>query len=92
MDNRTVIGVTLRAKNNSSEKSLLETWKNKYIEIIEDPDLVAGHAVAPLEHVWESRLALRRLKDMPHLRAIAVATGRPSNFPEPIYVGPGFDS
>jgi len=57
-----------------------------------DLELVGGHAIAPLEHVWGSKVALQRPKDLPDLELIAKATGRSNILPAPIYLGPFLDS
>ncbi len=53
---------------------------------------VDGHALAPLDHVWGSKVALQRPKDLPDLRLIAAETGRSTVFPAPIYTGPFLNS
>ena len=55
-------------------------------------EIIWGHAVAPLDHVWESKVALQRPKDIPDLSIIARATGRSFILPAPIYQGPYLDS
>ncbi len=57
-----------------------------------DLELVGGHALAPLDDVWGSKVALQRPKDLPDLHLIATETGRSTNFPAPIYTGPFLDS
>lgn len=58
----------------------------------EDPELFAGHACAPLDHVWGSKVALQRPKDLSDLYAIAKITGQSTFFPPPVYTGPYQDS
>lgn len=55
-------------------------------------ELIGGHAVAPLDDVWGSKVALQRPKDMRDLRLIARATGRSMAIPTPAYEGPFLDS
>ena len=55
-------------------------------------DEIEGLRLAPLDDVWESKLALQRPKDIPHLQEIARFTGRSLNFPAPVYIGPFYDS
>lgn len=57
-----------------------------------DLELVGGHAIAPLDDVWGSKVALQRPKDLPDLALIAQATGRSTVLPAPIYKGPYLDS
>lgn len=57
-----------------------------------DLELIAGHACAPLDDVWGSKVALQRPKDMPDLMAIARHTGRSTLLPAPTYRGPFVDS
>lgn len=57
-----------------------------------DLELIGGHACAPLDDVWESKVALQRPKDLPDLIAIAKHTGRSPVLPAPIYQGPYLDS
>lgn len=57
-----------------------------------DLELIGGHACAPLDDVWGSKVALQRPKDIPDLTAIAEYTGRSTVLPAPIYQGPYLDS
>lgn len=58
----------------------------------DDLELIGGHAVMPLDHVWDSKVALQRPKDLPDLAIIAKETGRSQVLPAPIYQGPYLDS
>ena len=55
-------------------------------------EVIGGHAVVPLDHVWGSKAALQRPKDIPDLMLIADATGRSRTLPAPLYKGPFLDS
>lgn len=57
-----------------------------------DLELFGGHAVAPLDDVWKSKVALQRPKDLPDLYVIAKHTGRSMLLPAPVYTGPFLDS
>ena len=58
----------------------------------QDLELFGGHACAPLDDVWGSKVALQRPKDIPDLQLIAMTTGRSTQLPAPIYRGPFLDS
>ncbi len=53
---------------------------------------IEGHPIVPLDHVWNSKVALQRPKDLSDLQIIAEATGRDSVLPAPTYKGPFLDS